>query len=69
MPPSTPVAIVVDASLCSEQTHYTTLEKLPASAARDTRGAALLLVGPQFRPRQQHSLAGAADTPALVRLA
>jgi uroporphyrin-III C-methyltransferase len=76
MPPSTPVAIVVDAvaivvdaSLRSEQTHYTTLEKLPASAARDTRGAALLLVGPQFRPRQQHSLAGAADTPALVRLA
>lgn len=51
MPPATPVAIVVDASLPDAQTHYTTLADLPAFADADIRGAALLLVGPQFFPR------------------
>ena len=51
MAPATPVAIVVDASLASEQTHYTTLAQLPAFAESAIEGAALLFVGPQFRPR------------------
>ena len=51
MPPATPVAIVVDASLESEETHYTTLAHLPALAARDLAAPAVLLVGPQFRSR------------------
>jgi uroporphyrin-III C-methyltransferase len=52
MKASTPVAIVVDASLPTAETHYTTLARLPAFAERDIAGAALLLVGPQFRPRR-----------------
>lgn len=56
MPASMPVALVVDASLESEQTHYTTLASLPAIAEREIAGAALLLIGPQFRARKAASL-------------
>ena len=57
MAPATPVAIVVDASLASEQTYYTTLAQLPAFADRAIAGAALLFVGPQFRPRARSRIA------------
>jgi len=56
MPASVPVAVVVDASLESEQTHYTTLASLPAIAEREIAGAAVLLIGPQFRSRKAESL-------------
>ena len=59
--PSTPVAIVVDASLPSARTHYTTLAGLAACAQRDMAGPALLLVGPQFRARAARSKS---DEPA-----
>jgi uroporphyrin-III C-methyltransferase len=65
--PSTPVAIVVDASLPDAQTHYTTLANLPAFAQRDIGGAALLLVGPQFRARTAVSAGDAVDLRALAQ--
>lgn len=52
--PSTPVAVVVNASLPSSVTHYTTLSALPAFADCTDDGPALLLIGPQFVPRAVH---------------
>jgi uroporphyrin-III C-methyltransferase len=69
MAPSTPVAVVVDASLPSAETRYTTLAQLPAFAAHDIVGAALLLVGPQFLPRGTQSRAHRVDTFGSVRRA
>jgi uroporphyrin-III C-methyltransferase len=66
MAPSTPVAIVVDASLATSETHYTTLDRLPAFAAHDISGTALLLVGPQFHPRHAHVGATALHDPPLA---
>jgi uroporphyrin-III C-methyltransferase len=57
MPAATPVAIVVDASLATEAVRYTTLAQLPAVAMAIIEGAALLFIGPQFRPRAQHDTA------------
>ncbi|MDQ2917133.1 MAG: uroporphyrinogen-III C-methyltransferase [Pseudomonadota bacterium] len=54
--PSTPVAVVIDASTPDAQTHYTTLAALPAFADRDVGRPALLLVGPQFRARAMSSV-------------
>ena len=65
--PATPVAIVVDASLPSAQTYYTTLAGLPAFAQRDIGGPALLLVGPQFHRRTPVSAVDAADWRALAQ--
>ena len=50
-PATTPVAIVVDASLPSVETHFTTLAQLRLFGERDFHGPALVFVGPQFRPR------------------
>lgn len=69
MAPSTPVAIVVDASLPSVETYYTTLAQLPAFATRDIDGAALLLVGPQFRPRNTQAIASDVDARKAARSA
>ena len=66
MAPSTPVAIVVDASLPGAQAQYTTLARLPAFAERDIRGAALLLVGPQFRRRKMRAGATSLDHRVLA---
>ena len=65
--PATPVAIVVDASLPSAQTYYTTLAGLPAVAQRDIGGPALLLVGPQFHRRTAVSAVDAAAWRALAQ--
>ena len=69
MAPSTPVAIVVDASLPSAETCYTTLAQLPAVATHDIDGAALLLVGPQFRPRNTQTSASDVEAPEAARSA
>jgi len=69
MVPATPVAIVVDASLASEQTYYTTLARLPAFAESDIGAAALLFVGPQFRPRNRQPGADTRDAPLHARRA
>ena len=61
MKASTPVAIVVDASLPTAEMHYTTLARLSAFAERDIAGAALLLVGPQFRPRATNAAGAHVD--------
>jgi uroporphyrin-III C-methyltransferase len=66
-PASTPVAIVVDASLPTANTHYTTLAGLPAYADVDVTGPALLLVGPQFHARTRHSTMHDADTRAIAQ--
>jgi uroporphyrin-III C-methyltransferase len=50
-PASTPVAIVVDASLPTTRVHYTTLGGLADFQPGDVSGAALLLIGPQFHAR------------------
>jgi uroporphyrin-III C-methyltransferase len=60
-PASTPVAIVVDASLPTTRVHYTTLGGLAHFEADDVFGAALLLIGPQFRAR---ALRGLLSTPS-----
>ena len=69
MAATTPVAIVVDASLPGVETHYTTLAQLPAFADREMSGAALLLVGPQFHRRRSGARASNADVRAAVRRA
>ena len=69
MATTTPVAIVVDASLPNVQTHYTTLAQLPAFANREIGGAALLLVGPQFHPRERHAAANDVEARASARRA
>jgi len=69
MAAATPVAIVVDASLPSVETHYTTLAQLPAFASREISGAALLLVGPQFRHRKSSATANDVEARAAVRRA
>jgi uroporphyrin-III C-methyltransferase len=66
--PSTPVAIVVDASMPDAQTHYTTLAALPAFAIGDAGRPALLLVGPQFCPRATSS-AREVDSEAIAKTA
>ncbi|MFI4887866.1 MAG: uroporphyrinogen-III C-methyltransferase [Burkholderiales bacterium] len=65
---STPVAIVVDASMPDAQTHYTTLAALPAFAIGDAGRPALLLVGPQFYPRATSS-AREVDSEAIAKTA
>jgi len=52
------VAIIVDASLATEASYYTTLAQLPATAMAIIDGAALLFVGPQFRPRARPNARG-----------
>lgn len=69
MAPATPVAIVVDASLASEQTYYTTLAQLPAFAEHALEGAALLFVGPQFRPHGAQRMVDMRDVPLRARRA
>jgi uroporphyrin-III C-methyltransferase len=51
--PSTPVAVVVDASLPTARVHRTTLDGLAHFDADAVSGVALLFVGPQFRARAQ----------------
>jgi uroporphyrin-III C-methyltransferase len=65
--PSTPVAIVVDASTTKAQSHYTTLAGLPAFAHRDISGPALLLVGPQFHARAVVAATGDAGSRAFAQ--
>jgi uroporphyrin-III C-methyltransferase len=50
-PPSTPVAVVENASLPATRVRYTTLAGLAAIASLGTVGPALILIGPQFRAR------------------
>ena len=69
MAASTPVAIVVDASLATEEMHYTTLARLPALAEREIAGAALLLVGPQFHPRAARGSIDASELTVAARSA
>jgi uroporphyrin-III C-methyltransferase len=69
MTPSTPVAIVVDASLSSAHAHYTTLAQLPLFAAHDVDGAAMLLVGPQFHSRPAQKIVKDAGTRETARRA
>jgi uroporphyrin-III C-methyltransferase len=49
--PSTPVAIVENASLPESRTIFSTLEALPQLAERALDGPAVILIGPQFRAR------------------
>jgi uroporphyrin-III C-methyltransferase len=49
--PSTPVAIVENASLPESRTLFGTLEALPQLAGHALSGPALIFVGPQFRAR------------------
>ena len=52
-PPSTPVAIVENASLPEVRTIFTTLAALPRLATRQLAGPAVILIGPQYRARAQ----------------
>ena len=52
-PASTPVAIVENASLPETRTILTTLAGLPRLAADQLTGPAIILIGPQFRAREQ----------------
>ena len=50
---STPVAIVENASLPETRTIFTTLAGLPRLASDQLTGPAIILIGPQFRAREQ----------------
>jgi uroporphyrin-III C-methyltransferase len=50
-PARMPVAIVENASLPDQRIRYTTLSSLPALAAAEITGPALILLGPQFSAR------------------
>jgi len=67
--PATPVAIVENASLPESRIHYTTLRALPQFADHVFDGPALLLLGPQFRPRLQGCLETDAAAPPLAAVA
>jgi uroporphyrin-III C-methyltransferase len=58
---ATPVAIVVDASLATTRVHYTTLGGLAHFDATGGAGAALFLVGAQFRARSRKPQAAGAE--------
>jgi uroporphyrin-III C-methyltransferase len=51
-PSSLPVAIVENASLPQQRIRYTTLAAFPQLATANMTGPALILMGPQFSPRQ-----------------
>jgi uroporphyrin-III C-methyltransferase len=68
-PATTPVAIVVDASSARAETHYTTLAQLRLFTERDIGGPALLLVGPQFRPRTTQAITNDIDATVIARRA
>lgn len=50
-PPSTPVAVVENASLPESRTIFSTLEALPQLAQQILNGPAVIFIGPQFRAR------------------
>ncbi len=50
-PPSTPVAVVENASLPESRTIFSTLEALPQFAQQILNGPAVIFIGPQFRAR------------------
>jgi len=50
-PPSTPVALVENASLPSSRIIFSTLEGLPQLAQQVLNGPAVIFIGPQFRAR------------------
>lgn len=52
-PPSTPVAVVENASLEEARSIFTTLGALPRLATRRLSGPAVILVGPQYRARAE----------------
>jgi uroporphyrin-III C-methyltransferase len=52
-PPSTPVAVVENASLVDARSIFTTLAALPRLAARQLAGPAIILIGPQYRARAE----------------
>lgn len=51
-PPTTPIAIVESASLAESRKVFATLDLLPRCASQFS-GPAVILIGPQFRARQQ----------------
>lgn len=51
--PSTPVVVVENASLPQARSFFTTLAALPRLVAHQLTGPAVLLLGPQFRAREQ----------------
>ena len=65
--PSTPVAIVENASLPDACAHYTTLGGVPAFAGHRFGGPVLLLVGPQFHARAGASAVSGVDWPAIAQ--
>ena len=63
-PASTPVAIVENASLPETRTIFTTLAGLPRLAADQLTGPAIILIGPQFRAREQSLRTSAVEEDA-----
>lgn len=61
---STPVAIVENASLPETRTIFTTLAGLPRLAADHLTGPAIILIGPQFRAREQSLRTSAVEEDA-----
>ena len=54
--PSTPVAVVENASLPESRVIFTTLGALPQLAGQGLNGPAVIFLGPQFRPRAHAAL-------------
>ena len=64
--PSTPVAVVENASLPTARTRFTTLAGLPLTQKTDTVGPALILLGPQFRAAASLSVPAQGETSGRV---
>jgi len=60
-PASLPVAVIENASLPDVRIRYTTLHDLPALADTEVTGPALILLGPQFTPRNQKNVGVVAE--------
>ena len=67
--PSTPVAIVVNASLPESRVIFSTLGALPRLAGNSLSGPAVIFVGPQFRARARAALLADERSGATARSA
>jgi uroporphyrin-III C-methyltransferase len=66
-PPSTPVALVENASLPSSRIIFSTLEALPQLAQQVLNGPAVIFIGPQFRARARAAQLGQERTDRSAR--
>ena len=65
--PSTPIAVVENASLPESRIIFSTLGALPRLAGQSMSGPAVIFLGPQFRARARAALLADERTSATAR--